>query len=302
MKSSEGFAFVRPGLHLYYRILGEGPETVVVPNANWLADLLHPLAEGRRLIFYDPRSRGRSSAVTRRRGTSPSRRTWPTWRRCGATSAWRRWRCWAPPTTPQSPPSTPSRTRSGSTRLLLVCPITPRHPGGVGPGGALLRGAGLSAGHPAARGDAARGDRQEDPVAYCRAWFTLLPAPGPDGRARRGLPLPAGRRLLASPTSGRGTPCRSTSSTSSPRWRIGTSAPASRRSSSPSSFSRGRTTWCPWRPPGSGRPTRAMPASSRSRVPATTPTSSARRSSSRRPRPSSRGRGRREPRSVRYAA
>ena len=36
MKSSEGYAFVRPGLHLYYRVLGEGAETVVVPNANWL--------------------------------------------------------------------------------------------------------------------------------------------------------------------------------------------------------------------------------------------------------------------------
>ncbi|HYU34581.1 MAG TPA: alpha/beta hydrolase, partial [Thermoanaerobaculia bacterium] len=64
MKSSEGFAFVRPGLHLYYRILGEGAETVVVPNANWLWEPLQPLAEGRRLVFYDPRSRGRSSTVT----------------------------------------------------------------------------------------------------------------------------------------------------------------------------------------------------------------------------------------------
>src|SRR5215813_235537 len=67
MKSSEGFAFVRPGLHLYYRILGEetaGGETVVVPNANWLWEPLQPLAEKRRLILYDPRSRGRSSTVT----------------------------------------------------------------------------------------------------------------------------------------------------------------------------------------------------------------------------------------------
>src|SRR6185436_2559135 len=64
MKSREGYAFVRPGLHLYYRILGEGAETVVVPNANWLSELLQPLAEGRRLILYDPRSRGRSSAIT----------------------------------------------------------------------------------------------------------------------------------------------------------------------------------------------------------------------------------------------
>ena len=68
MRSSEGFVYVRPGLHLYHHVLGDGPEAVVVPNANWLADLLQPLAaaEGsrRRLILYDPRSRGRSSAVT----------------------------------------------------------------------------------------------------------------------------------------------------------------------------------------------------------------------------------------------
>ena len=60
MKSSEGFVFIRPGLQLYYRMLGEGEETLVVPNANWLAEALLPLAEGRRLILYDPRSRGRS--------------------------------------------------------------------------------------------------------------------------------------------------------------------------------------------------------------------------------------------------
>ena len=73
MQSSEGFVFVRRGLHLYYHVLGEGPETVVIPNANWLSELLQPLAEGpggRRLIFYDPRSRGRSSAWMRRRAGS----------------------------------------------------------------------------------------------------------------------------------------------------------------------------------------------------------------------------------------
>ena len=63
MKTSEGFVFVRPGLHLYFRVIEDGPEAVVVPNANWLADLLHPLAEGRTLVLYDPRSRGRSSVV-----------------------------------------------------------------------------------------------------------------------------------------------------------------------------------------------------------------------------------------------
>src|SRR4051812_16893839 len=65
MRSSEGFVFVRPGLHLYYHVLGDGPEAVGGPNANRLAGPVPPLAaEGRRIILYDPRSRGRSSAVT----------------------------------------------------------------------------------------------------------------------------------------------------------------------------------------------------------------------------------------------
>src|SRR5262245_2883 len=67
LRSSEGFVFVRPGLHLYTRVLGDGgagAETVIVPNANWLAEAFLPLAEERRLILYDPRSRGRSSAVS----------------------------------------------------------------------------------------------------------------------------------------------------------------------------------------------------------------------------------------------
>src|SRR6185295_5024762 len=64
MQSSEGFVFVRPGLNLYFRTVGEGPEILLVPNANWLGEMLHPLASGRTLLFFDPRSRGRSSAVT----------------------------------------------------------------------------------------------------------------------------------------------------------------------------------------------------------------------------------------------
>jgi len=48
-------------VRLYYRILGDGPETVVIPVGLYLEDLLAPLARpGRRLVFYDPRHRGRS--------------------------------------------------------------------------------------------------------------------------------------------------------------------------------------------------------------------------------------------------
>lgn len=177
MKSSEGFAFVRPGLHLYYRILGEGAETVVVPNANWLWEPLQPLAEGRRLILYDPRGRGRSSAVTDSRQLSLEEDVLD-------LEAIRRWfsldrmtllgssyhaaiaACYAA--------DNPGRVG----RLLLVCPITPRVPGEWAQEApapeVLIFPPGM------ARLDELRreGIDEDDPVTFCRAWFThfLLPA------------------------------------------------------------------------------------------------------------------------------
>jgi pimeloyl-ACP methyl ester carboxylesterase len=59
----EGFVGVEPGVRLYYRIEGTGRDTVIVPFASVLADALAPLARRHTLIFYDMRSRGRSSAV-----------------------------------------------------------------------------------------------------------------------------------------------------------------------------------------------------------------------------------------------
>lgn len=55
------------GTRIYYEAIGElgseeGRVPVVVPMAMTLSDLLAPLAEGRRLVFYDPRNRGRSDA------------------------------------------------------------------------------------------------------------------------------------------------------------------------------------------------------------------------------------------------
>ena len=177
MKSSEGFAFVRPGLHLYYRILGEGAETVVVPNANWLWEALQPLAETRRLILYDPRSRGRSSAVTDSRQLSLEddvedletiRRYFGLDRMVLFGSSYHA------AITALYAADNPARVE----RMLLVCPITPRQPGEwvqetptaeelIYPPG-IARLAELS--H--------EGIDQEDPVAFCRAWFThfLLPA------------------------------------------------------------------------------------------------------------------------------
>ena len=177
MKSSEGFAFVRPGLHLYYRILGEGGETVVVPNANWLWEPLQPLAEGRRLILYDPRGRGRSSAVTDSRQLSLEedvqdleaiRRYFSLDRMTLLGTSYHAAIAAAYAV------DNPGRV----DRLLLVCPITPRAPGEwvqeTPTSEDLIHPPGM------ARLDELRreGIDQEDPVAYCRAWFThfLLPA------------------------------------------------------------------------------------------------------------------------------
>lgn len=54
---------VGDGVELYAEVRGAGPDTVVVPLAVWLAPVLEPLGEGRTLILYDMRGRGRSTPV-----------------------------------------------------------------------------------------------------------------------------------------------------------------------------------------------------------------------------------------------
>lgn len=177
MKSSEGFVFIRPGLHLYYRILGEGPETVVVPNANWLGDALSPLAEGRRLILYDPRSRGRSSAVTDSRFLSLEEDV-------SDLEAVRRYfgldrltllgTSYHAAITAAYALEHPERLE----RLLLVCPITPRLPGEWTQELPHTDELVYPPGIPRLEELRREGVDEHDPAAYCRAWFTwfLLPA------------------------------------------------------------------------------------------------------------------------------
>ncbi len=65
--SSEGFIRTSDGLSLYYRVLGEAPDTAVVvhggPGAGMGSILPHvaPLADSITLIFFDQRGGGRSS-------------------------------------------------------------------------------------------------------------------------------------------------------------------------------------------------------------------------------------------------
>ena len=60
-ETTTGFITTDDGVDLYYVSRGEGPDTVVAPVALYLEDhLLEPLSKIRRVIFYDPRHRGRS--------------------------------------------------------------------------------------------------------------------------------------------------------------------------------------------------------------------------------------------------
>jgi proline iminopeptidase len=190
MKSSEGFVFIRPGLHLYYRVIGEGPETVVVPNANWLADLLVPLAEGRRLILYDPRSRGRSSAVTdvRHLGIEEDVADLEAVRRYfGLEKMGLLGSSYHAAVTGLYAMESPERVE----RMLLVCPITPRVPGEwaqeTPPSEVLIHPPGI----PRLEEMQREGLDEEDPVAFCRAWFTyfLLPAQMGEIEAASRFPL-----------------------------------------------------------------------------------------------------------------
>lgn len=57
----EGFVEAEEGVRLYFKIVGDGEE-VLIPLVTWTEEF-DVLARGRRLIFYDPRNRGQSTAV-----------------------------------------------------------------------------------------------------------------------------------------------------------------------------------------------------------------------------------------------
>lgn len=58
---TEGYVTADDGVKLYYRAVGSGREAVVVPVAVWLSPHLDALArKGRRVVYFDPRGRGRS--------------------------------------------------------------------------------------------------------------------------------------------------------------------------------------------------------------------------------------------------
>jgi proline iminopeptidase len=61
--SGEGYVPIPDGGRLYYRIVGSGSDTVVIPGLHFLVADLEPLARKHRLIFYDQRGRGGSDPI-----------------------------------------------------------------------------------------------------------------------------------------------------------------------------------------------------------------------------------------------
>ena len=63
MVSSGGYVTTEDGIRLFFRTLGNGPQTVVIPNGMVLLDDFEHLAVNRTLIIYDLRNRGLSDRV-----------------------------------------------------------------------------------------------------------------------------------------------------------------------------------------------------------------------------------------------
>ncbi|MGA8075098.1 MAG: alpha/beta hydrolase [Candidatus Acidiferrales bacterium] len=62
-KNHEGYVTTDDGVRIFYQVVGDGPQTVVLPGRLFLIHTLRQLVAGRRLIFYDTRARGRSDPV-----------------------------------------------------------------------------------------------------------------------------------------------------------------------------------------------------------------------------------------------
>jgi pimeloyl-ACP methyl ester carboxylesterase len=62
-QAREGYAVTDDSVRLWYRVVGAGNETVLVPVGLFFGTRLDGLASGRRIVLYDPRGRGRSDSV-----------------------------------------------------------------------------------------------------------------------------------------------------------------------------------------------------------------------------------------------
>ena len=64
MASDEGYLLTDDGVRLYFRKLGGGARTLVIPNGMCILEAFEYLADTRTLIVYDVRNRGQSETVT----------------------------------------------------------------------------------------------------------------------------------------------------------------------------------------------------------------------------------------------
>jgi proline iminopeptidase len=64
MLPTKEYVTTADGVRLFAQKLGNGPQTVVIPNGFYLFDDFKHLAEDRTLIFFDFRNRGRSDSVS----------------------------------------------------------------------------------------------------------------------------------------------------------------------------------------------------------------------------------------------
>src|SRR5215207_7653432 len=62
-KVEEGYIPTDDGTRLFYQKIGKGKQTVIIPGRLFVFDDLKQLANGRTLIFYDMRGRGRSDMI-----------------------------------------------------------------------------------------------------------------------------------------------------------------------------------------------------------------------------------------------
>jgi pimeloyl-ACP methyl ester carboxylesterase len=58
----QGIIEVRPDLQIFYRDIGSGESVAIIPLACWMGSF-EALARECRIVFYDPRGRGQSSAI-----------------------------------------------------------------------------------------------------------------------------------------------------------------------------------------------------------------------------------------------
>jgi proline iminopeptidase len=66
VSSSEGYVTASDGVRLFFRKLGTGPQTVIIPNAVHMFHSFQCLAARRTVIFFDLRNRGASDSVSDR--------------------------------------------------------------------------------------------------------------------------------------------------------------------------------------------------------------------------------------------